>query len=138
MSGRRAARVLVVDDASDLRLLMTAVLRRAGHEVFEANSGEQALAWLADQGPQGWADVIVLDVQMPEVDGWEVLRRLRADPAVYGRAAVLVCTVKSSASDRQRARELDASDYLAKPFAISELTDRVATLAQRSVETHPG
>ena len=133
MSSQPAARVLVVDDASDLRLLLTAILRRAGHEVFDAGSGDEALAWLAAQGPEGWVDVIVLDVQMPDVDGWEVLARLRADPGLYGRALVLVCTVKNSAGDRQRARELDAADYLAKPFAISELTDKVAALARRSV-----
>lgn len=110
-------------------------LRRSGFEVFEAGSGDEALDWLADQGVQGWVDVIVLDVQMPDVDGWEVLSRLRADPGLYGRPLVLVCTVKNGQADRQRARDLDAAGYLAKPFAISDLTAMVDALVRRSAAT---
>lgn len=137
MTGSQAARVLVVDDASDLRFLMATVLRRSGYEVFEAGSGDEALDWLADQGAQGWVDVIVLDVQMPDVDGWEVLSRLRADPGLYGRPLVLVCTVKNSQADRQRARDLAAAGYLAKPFVISELMAMVAALVRRSAPSSP-
>ena len=131
-------RVLVVDDASDLRLLMTAVLRRAGHEVFEAGSGAEALALLAEHAQRRAVDVVVLDVQMPDIDGWEVLSRLRASPDLYGRPLVLVCTVKNSAGDRQRARDLDADDYLSKPFSISDLTAKVSTLVRRSEGTRAG
>ncbi len=121
------ARALVVDDADDLRLLMTLVLREEGHGAVGVASGEEALAWLRARGP-GAVDVIVLDVQMPGVDGWEVLAIVRAEPAVFGRPSVLMCSVKSSAADRERAHELGADDYLSKPFAISELTDKVARL----------
>jgi len=138
MTSRHAARVLVVDDANDLRLLMTSTLRRAGYDVYDAGSGDEALAWLADQGPSGWVDVMVLDVQMPDVDGWEVLARLRADPARYGSPRVLVCTVKNGPADRARARDLDAADYLAKPFSISDLTEKVAALQRRSATTPSG
>lgn len=121
------ARVLVVDDADDLRLLISEVLIADGHSATSVASGEEALAFLRTQGP-GAVDVVVLDVQMPHADGWEVLQVLRAQPSVFGRPLVLLCSVKNSAADREMARLLGADDYLSKPFAIAELTDKMAAL----------
>jgi CheY-like chemotaxis protein len=121
------ARVLVVDDAEDLRLLISEVLIADGHAATSVASGEEALAFLRTQRP-GAVDVVVLDVQMPGADGWEVLQALRAQPTIFGRPAVLLCSVKNTAADREMARLLGADDYLSKPFAIAELTGKIADL----------
>lgn len=121
------ARVLVVDDAEDLRLLISEVLIADGHSAVSVASGEEALTFLRARGP-GEIDVVVLDVQMPGADGWEVLQTLRAQPTVFGRPSVLLCSVKNSTADREMARLLGADDYLSKPFAITELTDKIADL----------
>ena len=125
---RARARVLVVDDADDLRLLISEVLSADGHVAVGVESGEAALALLRERGPGG-IDVVVLDVQMPGADGWEVLRSVRAQPIVFGRPAVLLCSVKNSTADREMARLLGADDYLSKPFSIDELTDKIAALS---------
>ncbi len=129
--GSGGARLLVVDDAEDLRLLITQVLRADGHDAFGVESGPAALAALRSGGP-GAVSVMVLDVQMPVVDGWDVLESIRAEPAVFGHPAVLLCTVRNSALDRERAARLGADDYLSKPFAIAELAEKVARLAGRT------
>lgn len=121
------ARVLVVDDAEDLRLLISEVLIADGHSAVCAASGMEALSWLGAHGP-GAIDVVVLDVQMPGTDGWHVLQTLRAQPTVFGRPSVLLCSVKNSAGDREMARQLGADDYLSKPFAIIDLSDKVRRL----------
>jgi CheY-like chemotaxis protein len=131
VAGSPPRRALVVDDADDLRLLITQVLRADGHDAVGVSSGREALATLRQAGPGGVA-VVVLDVQMPLVDGWDVLECIRAEPAVFGRPAVLLCTVRNSAQDRERAERLGADDYLSKPFAIAELTEKVARLAGRT------
>lgn len=122
-------RALVVDDADDLRLLITQVLRAAGYEAVGVGSGPEALDALRLAGPGG-TDVMVLDVQMPGVDGWEVLESVRAKPSVFGRPAVLLCTVRNSAVDRERAERLGADDYLSKPFAIADLAEKVGRLTR--------
>ncbi|HVF19640.1 MAG TPA: response regulator [Mycobacteriales bacterium] len=122
-------RALVVDDAEDLRLLITQVLLVAGYDAVAVGSGPEALEALRRAGPGG-VDVVVLDVQMPLVDGWEVLERIRAEPSVFGRPAVLMCTVRNSAVDRERAERLGADGYLSKPFAIADLAEKVARLTR--------
>ena len=120
-------RALVVDDADDLRLLLEQVLQADGFDAVGAASGSEALETLRELGP-AQVSVVILDVQMPVVDGWRVLECIRAEPALYGRPAVLLCTVKNSAADRERAVAMGADDYLSKPFAIAELTEKVARL----------
>ncbi|HZU71159.1 MAG TPA: response regulator [Acidimicrobiales bacterium] len=122
--------VLLVDDAPDIRLLERAVLARRGHEVLEAASGREALALLND-GPL--PTVVVLDVQMPEMDGWETLSSIRRHP----RAAdipVILCTVKSRSQDEARAWRGGCDGYLIKPFPIARLAEEVEEVARRSPE----
>src|SRR4051812_41486751 len=89
------AEVMVVDDNADVRLLVAQVLRSAGHSVIAADSGRAALALLASgRSP----DALVLDVQMPELDGWDTLEEIRE---VNG-LPVLLCTVKGRPADRER------------------------------------
>lgn len=112
------ADVLVVDDAMDLRLLMRMALQSVGHRVVDADGGVEAMEIL-ERTPE--LDVVVLDVQMPVVDGWEVLRHLRRHP-VHRDVPVMMCTVKFSQEDLVRAFELGCDAYLSKPFDLDDLT----------------
>jgi CheY-like chemotaxis protein len=117
--------VLVVDDAPDIRLLMHEVLRVHGFGVDEAEDGADALAVLAAGDVPA---VIVLDVQMPGVDGWATLAALRADPRTVD-VPVVLCTVRSHPADQLRAWELGCDAFLGKPFRIDDLVREVRTLA---------
>jgi CheY-like chemotaxis protein len=123
-AGRHA---LVVDDAADIRLLAELVLSMAGFRVTAAESGRAALAVLA----RGCApDVVLLDVQMPELDGWETLGRLRGDPRTADLPVVL-CTVKGLPEDALRGWGLGCDGYLGKPFDIAGLVDELTAVLSR-------
>ena len=117
--------VLVVDDEPDVRLLARLVLTTGGHEVLEAASGEEALASLAT-GPR--PDAVLLDIRMPGIDGWEVLRRLRADPDLEA-LPVVIFTAHLSARDEAPAASY--SHFLTKPFEPDELLGAVESAMSR-------
>jgi DNA-binding response OmpR family regulator len=117
-------RVLVVDDAADLRLLIRGVLSHSGMEVAEAASGAEALRYLEDGDRP---DVVILDVQMPDMDGWETLRAIRR---MDSGVAVILCTVKASPVDAVRGWDLGCDAYVRKPFDIHELTATTTMLAR--------
>jgi CheY-like chemotaxis protein len=120
--------VLLVDDAADIRLLERAVLSRRGFEVVEAASGREALAAL--EGAR-LPSVVVLDVQMPEMDGWETLASIRSHPLASG-VPVILCTVKSREEDETRAWSSGVDGYLVKPFPISRLVEEVDEVSRRT------
>ena len=124
MSGATA---LVVDDAPDIRLLADLVLSMAGFSVAAASSGREALAKLATGD---LPDIVLLDVQMPEVDGWETLARLRAD-ARTADLPVVLCTVKGLPEDTLRGWTLGCDGYLGKPFDIGGLVDELHAVLGR-------
>jgi CheY-like chemotaxis protein len=117
------ARALVVDDAADIRLLADLVLSMAGFTVVAAASGADALRMLA---AGDLPDIVLLDVQMPDLDGWETLTRLRGDPRTAA-LPVVMCTVKGLPEDSLRGWSLGCDGYLGKPFDIAGL---VAELEQ--------
>lgn len=125
------ATVLVVDDAADVRLLARAVLTRSRFTVLEATGGREALAVLRRAEPP--VDVVVLDVQMPDMDGWDTLAAMRADPAM-AEVPVVLCTVKAHVRDLRHAWELGSDGYLNKPFSIADLTDAVRVVLARPPE----
>ena len=104
------SRILVVDDHEDIRLLLRLELSADGHHILEAENGEEALAAIA-AGP---VDLVLLDIMMPVMDGWEVLRRLSGEP----RPPIVVVTGMSSAEHRHVVDllELGALDVVPKPF----------------------
>ena len=123
-------RALVVDDAPDIRLLADLVLSMAGFTVSAAASGGEALRILAgDDLP----DIVLLDVQMPEVDGWETLSRLRGDPRTAGLPVVL-CTVKGLPEDTLKGWSLGCDGYLGKPFDINGLVEELKGVLVRTAE----
>jgi len=122
-----AATVLVVDDEPAVRAALERALRIERYDVRLAADGDEALALLADRSP----DAIVLDVAMPNVDGLEVCRRLRA---AGDRTPVLMLTARDAVDDRVAGLDAGADDYLVKPFALRELQARLRALLRR-VET---
>ena len=124
------ARALVVDDAADIRLLAELVLSMAGFTVAAASSGSEALRLLA---AGDLPDIVVLDVQMPDLDGWETLARLRHDPRT-ATLPVVLCTVKGLPEDTLRGWTLGCDGYLGKPFEIAGLVDELRTVLDRDAD----
>lgn len=123
-------RVMVVDDEPAVRAALERALKLEGYSVSTAENGALALRELALAAP----DAIVLDLLMPEVDGLEVCRRLRA---AGDRTPVLILTARDGISDRVDGLDAGADDYLVKPFALEELLARLRALMRRS-EPAPG
>jgi DNA-binding response OmpR family regulator len=119
-----ASRILVVDDDADIRGLVRHLLERAGHQVREASDGKKALRELFT-GP---ADLVILDVAMPELDGWATLERIRDMSDV----PVLMLTARDAELERVRGLQGGADDYVSKPFGRQELVARVQALLRRS------
>ena len=123
-----AEKILVVDDDKILLKLIDLSLRREGFSVFTATSGEEGLALFHQIAP----DLVILDVMMPGLDGWEVCRRLRQVSPV----PIIFLTALNSVRNTVHGLEAGADDYLAKPFKIAELRARVTALLRRARMTH--
>ena len=113
-------RVLLVEDSRDLRRLFARVLRRSGFEVCEASDGREALDVVLEFRPE----VVVTDVMMPEMDGIELIRRLRATPAT-AEIPIVVMTAAPTDEARRDALRAGAAHVLGKPFDSRALLDRV-------------
>jgi CheY-like chemotaxis protein len=120
-------RVLIVDDEPDLRSIIGQVLREAGYAVASAANGAEALEQLRQQRPDG----VLLDLNMPVMDGPSFLRVCRADPA-YAELPVAVCTTQSTAALLTTALTIQA--HIPKPFDLDELLDVVACLVDQAAE----
>jgi two-component system phosphate regulon response regulator PhoB len=127
-----APSVLVIDDKPDLVQLLEYNFRKAGYQVLTAGSGEKGLTTAQKEAP----DVVVLDVVMPGLDGWEVCRRLRQDLSTSSLPLIML-TAKASEEDRVLGLELGADDYVTKPFGVRELLVRVDALLRRSALQSP-
>jgi DNA-binding response OmpR family regulator len=120
------ARILVVDDDAITRELLRGTLERAGHEVREAPDGRDGLRDLYANAP----DLVILDVQMPEMDGWATLERIRD----LSDVPVLMLTARGAELERVRGLQGGADDYVVKPFGRQELVARVQALLRRTGE----
>ena len=119
--------VVVADDEEDILTLVSTIVERAGHEVVSVRDGAQALAAIRERRP----DLVVLDISMPEVDGLEVLRRVRADGETR-ELPVLLLSARAQEADVRRGFDTGASAYVKKPFSPSELARRVDELLETS------
>jgi two-component system response regulator MprA len=125
------ARIVVIDDDESLRNAVRRALRLEGYDVELAGDGEQGLALLAGLS----ADLVVLDVLMPVLDGITVCRRLQESG---DRTPILMLTARDAVSDRVVGLDAGADDYLTKPFALEELLARVRALLRRSYSEREG
>ncbi len=123
-------RLLLVDDEDNLRSMLEAALRHLGFEVQTAANGRDALALAASEQPA----VIVLDVMLPDLDGFEVCRRLRTEGC---KVPVLFLTARDGTEDKVRGLTLGGDDYLVKPFSLEELVARVQAVLRRSGLAQP-
>jgi two-component system response regulator CpxR len=122
-------RLLVVDDDRELCQLVTRYLAREGFDISWASNGETGV----EQALSGEFCLIMLDVMMPDTDGFDVLRRIRKQ----SRTPVLMLTAKGDTRDRVRGLEMGADDYLPKPFDPAELVARIRAILRRSAPRRP-
>jgi len=118
-------RVLIVEDDKALADGLLRTLRRSGYAVDRAASGELALRACVEEH----YDLVVLDISLPGIDGFEVLRQLRKSP---GTGSILMLTARDAEADRVRGLDLGADDYVTKPFSLPEFEARVRALIRRS------
>jgi len=117
-------RILLADDEQSILTLLSYPLRQDGYEVVRASSGAEALERFAESD----FDLVVLDVMMPQIDGLEVCRRMRASSSV----PIIMLTAKTEEIDKVLGLELGADDYITKPFSIREFRSRVKAALRRS------
>ncbi len=125
-------KILIVDDEESIRELLHFNLQRSGWDVLEAVDGPQALQLAGEQLP----DLILLDVMLPGMDGFEVCRTLKAD-AVLSRIPIIMLTARDEEIDKVLGLELGADDYAVKPFSIRELLARIKAVLRRSAPLQP-
>lgn len=116
-------RILIAEDDSSSRELLRRFLESKGHEVLLATNGIEAL----ERFESGGIDLVLLDVMMPKLDGWAVLREIRKGSLV----PVIMVTVKDATEDKVQGLELGADDYVTKPFDLRELEARIAAVMRR-------
>jgi DNA-binding response OmpR family regulator len=117
------ARILIAEDNAEIRTLVSGILVEEGHKVGVANNGQQALDMIMDDAP----DVLVLDIMMPQMDGYAVLKEIRSSGTREGMK-ILVLTAKTSETDWVRGYKLGADAYLTKPFDTDELVNGIEDL----------
>lgn len=117
------AKILIVDDDPAIREILAAYLRREGHQVAEAERGDEALM------KAGSAELLILDLMLPGLDGWSVARQLRE---AGFEAPILMLTARGEEEERVRGFELGADDYVTKPFSPREVVARVRALLRRA------
>jgi len=127
-----ATKILIVEDESDIAELIRYNVERAGYQAQVLRDGHQALQFLRREVP----DLLVLDLMLPGMDGLELCRRLRAEPATRALPIIMV-TAKGEETDRVVGLEMGADDYLVKPFSPRELVARLRAVLRRRVEPAP-
>lgn len=120
MSEATGPSVLIIDDEAQIRRFLGISLRAQGYDVLEAENGASGLETLASRG----ADAVILDLGLPDLDGHEVLRELRA----WSSVPVIVLSVRSGEAEKVKALDAGANDYVTKPFGVQELSARLRAL----------
>ena len=106
------AKILVVDDEPDIVRLVSKILENQGHTVVSGNDGEAALAAVAEHHP----DLVLLDLHLPKLDGFEVCRRIKADPATRATPVIMMTAAYTSVQDAAKGLDIGADEYVVKPF----------------------
>ena len=116
-------KILIVDDEVDILHFLELVLQGRGYAVSSASSGQKALILARTQSP----DLMLLDIMMPQMDGWEVLRLLRVDPQTASIPVAMI-SARTDAKDRVQGLQEGALDYICKPFSLDDLLAKVDAL----------
>ncbi|HLF04636.1 MAG TPA: response regulator [Dehalococcoidia bacterium] len=117
-------RVLVADDEPQVRGLIKKLLTDKGYQVLEAADGAQAYTLTVEAAIAEMPDLVVLDLMMPQMNGFDVLQKLKATP-MTAHIPVIIVTARNQAADELRAQRMGATDYITKPWPAGELEDRV-------------
>jgi DNA-binding response OmpR family regulator len=121
-------RILVVEDDPSIRLGLEDTLRAKGYDVDVTSRGEDG----AERARSGRYDLVVLDIMLPDIDGFEVCRRIRGGPRPAAQTPVIILSARGAELDRVRGLEIGADDYVTKPFSLMELLARVASVLRRA------
>jgi DNA-binding response OmpR family regulator len=116
-------KILIVDDEDDILHFLELVLREKGYEVVTASGGHEALTKAQVDRP----DLVLLDIMMPQMDGWEVLKLLRVDEGT-SQIPVAMLSARTEAKDRVQGLQEGAIDYICKPFSLQELLGKIETI----------
>ena len=122
-------KILVVDDEEDILHFLEMVLKEKGYEVVTASGGHEALTRAQIERP----DLVLLDVMMPQMDGWEVLKLLRVDDGT-AHIPVAMLSARTEAKDRVQGLQEGAVDYICKPFSLQELLGKIETVFSQAGE----
>ena len=122
----KLSKILLVDDEPNILLSLEFLMRKKGYQVFIARNGAEALELISKEKP----DVIVLDIMMPEVDGYEVCEYVKQSQE-FRHIKVLFLTAKSKEEEIEKGYRAGADLYLTKPFSTKELTQRIAELSEK-------
>ena len=133
---RAMQQLLMIEDDARLAQMVGEYLEKSGFAVAKAADAKAGLDLLQDTGTSQLPDLVVLDLMLPDVDGLEVCRRIRAMPGEAGRVPVLMLTAKGDPMDRIVGLEIGADDYLPKPYVPRELLARVRAILRRTREVH--
>ncbi|MDZ7851955.1 MAG: response regulator [Halomonas sp.] len=117
------SKVLVVDDEANIILSLEFLMQQAGFQVDTAEDGESALASIEASPP----DLVLLDISLPGISGFDVLERLRGDPA-HAKLPIIMLTAHGREVEREKGLALGADDYITKPFSTQALVEKVKTL----------
>jgi two-component system phosphate regulon response regulator PhoB len=118
-------KILIIEDDPEERLILSRELKKEGFIVYEATTGEEGLKIFKEDRP----DLVILDVMLPGIDGWEVLRRIKKGP-ISRKVPVMMLTGKSEDSDKIKGYEIGADYYVTKPYNISKLIPVIRSLIE--------
>ncbi|WP_107039714.1 response regulator transcription factor [Brumimicrobium mesophilum] len=114
------SKILIVDDEPNIVMTLEYALKKKGFEVFIARDGDEAIELIKTIEP----NLVLLDIMMPKVDGFEVLEFVKSDKQ-FNQTKVIFVSAKNKASDVEKGIQLGASDYLTKPFSVKKLTEKI-------------
>ncbi len=126
----KTTRILIIEDDGNIRKLLALYLEREGFKVLTAASGEEGLALFSSEAP----DLVILDIMLPDIDGWEICRRIREKYT----CPVIMLTALDSTRDKVAGLEIGSDDYITKPFEPREMVARVRAVLRRSSGTVRG
>ncbi len=119
--GGNVAKILIADDSDMMRKIAKMIMEKAGHTVIEAHDGNEAVALAKNELP----NLVLLDAEMPEMDGWEACKAIKADPAT-AQIPVLMCTGHDLSQEPEELTAIGASGYITKPYQAQQMQAKVA------------